>query len=171
MSDSDDTTRDRSRERTRDRPPANGGTSATDRLREEQTQTYIFLTGALYAALVVGVAVTALFHDALAPNNMMGVMPPGRWTGVIGAAPLVAGAAGFYTAHDLDGTDAYLASFVGNAAGYLLLYLGFYMIEDTLLDATLGEIEIAMQIGIAAGIGVTGAVFAYAAENYEDWTP
>ena len=164
MSDTPDD-RAQTRDRSPDRPAVGGSPSATDRLKQDHTQTYIYLTAAFYAALVAGGAITALLHDALAPD----MVSADSWA-FVGFAPLIAGAAGFYTGNDLDGMDAYLSSFAGSAAGYLILFMGTYVIRDALLNYTQGEIEIAMQIGIAVGIGVTGALFAYVADNYEDFT-
>mgnify|MGYP000026359491 CR=1 FL=1 len=153
-------------------PRAGGQTgSPSEVLQQDETQAYTYVTAAFYAALVVGIGVTALLHDALAPSTGFGASPGATWTtSAQFYAPIVAGAAGFYAGNDLDGQRAYLSSFVGNAVGYLILFLGAYMINDVLLDLGGGDIEIAMQVGIAAGIGVTGVLFAYVADNYEDYT-
>lgn len=147
------------------------GVSATETLQRPDTQSYVYLTAALYAALAVGAGVTALLHDSLASGNQFTGTGATQWTAfAVLFAPLVAGAAGFYTGLDLDGTAAHLASLVGSAAGYLVLFMGIYTVNDVLLDQNQGEIDIALQIGVAVGIGVTGALFAYVADSYEDWT-
>jgi energy-converting hydrogenase Eha subunit A len=146
-----------------------GADAAREALARDATQTHVYLIAGLYAALTVGVAVTAILHDALGPASEFGSVGA-QWTSSVAALPpVVAVGTGFFAGWNLDGIDASVAAAAGNAAGYLVLFFGTYVTNDVLLDLSPGDIDLGAQLGITVGIAVTGVLGYYVAENYEDW--
>jgi hypothetical protein len=120
---------------------------------------------AVHAALLAGLAATALAHVALgqpAPTEMSGAH---QWTSaysVNNAAPVVAAATGFAVGHR-DGARAAGGAFVGTAVGYLLLLVGTHALNVTVLDVAQRGVPAVEHLGNAAGVGATAALFAVVA--------
>jgi hypothetical protein len=121
-------------------------------------------------ALVLGMTVTALLHDAFASSGPFGGTGATQWSGLLVLfAPLVAAGFGYDVGRNLGGRDAYVTALVGGSVGYLVLYLGRYVINDVLLDGGTGDIDIVLELGTAVGIGVTGLLLAWVVDSYADW--
>jgi len=122
---------------------------------------------AVHAALLLGLAVTALAHTLLAPRSP-GMPGAHQWTSVYSvnnAAPLVAAAAGF-VAGRRSGARAAGGAFAGTAVGYLLLAFGTHALNVTVLGVAERGVPSLAQFGNAGGVGVTAALFAVVAARW-----
>lgn len=124
---------------------------------------------AMYVALLLGLTVTAVGHVAMGPAKQAGMSGAHQWTStysVNNVAPLVAAATGFY-AGQRGGVRAAAGGFVGVTAGYLVLFVGMHTFNEIILNVSQAGLQPIIQVGNAAGIGLTAALFAIIAARWE----